>query len=87
MLEAATVLHELVKNRVAHSENDASFGAALASAVEDAAALLLPGGCRQAATACNNGLVALHQLRGLLALEDGHGGRAFADSPNRQASM
>ena len=85
-LEAASVLHELVRNRDAHTGNDAKFQAAINTAADDAAAVLVPGACRTEPTKCNAGLVLFHQLRGLLLTESPpRSSDAFADSPRRRA--
>ena len=64
-LEAAGVLHELVRNRDAHTGNDAKFQAAINTAADDAAAVLVPGACRTEPPRQRRAR-AFHQLRGLL---------------------
>ena len=90
-LEAASVLHELVRNRDAHTGNDAKFQAAIntrhpRSSTFQASSILVPGACRTEPTKCNAGLVLFHQLRGLLLTESPpRSSDAFADSPRRRA--
>ena len=85
---AATALQGLIPARDAYLATDPTFASALDTSMSISATVLsksASGMCNEPATACNDGAVLFHWLRGLLLLIDRNASRALIDSAPRAA--